>query len=139
MSFPMPRSIERMGNACVSKLFFTKIPLGFVRVQLLWLFFGSSCFVFANAIYVVIHKQQQEIAAVGDNLWYRKAQKFRAERNFWLSLFNAFLWLIVFEIHCLKRLKIKLKGEVSELKTKITEYENQITELLKSEGTKKND
>mmetsp|Transcript_21331 Transcript_21331/g.20494 ORF Transcript_21331/g.20494 Transcript_21331/m.20494 type:complete len:155 (-) Transcript_21331:3-467(-) len=132
LAFPLPKKLERMGTAAVSKIFFTKIHLGFFRIQLLWLFFGMSCFIFANSVFVVV--QKQEVTATGDNLWYRKAQRFRAERNFWLSLFNVFLWLIVFEIHCLKKLVVQLKSQAGEMKKVI---ESVATEKLKDEGAKK--
>ena len=96
-----------------------------------------SCFIFANCVYVSI--QKQNIEATGDNLWYRKAQKFRAERNFWLSLFNVSLWLIVYEVYCLKKLVVKLKKEASDAVLKLKELEDTISESVKEEVSKKED
>mmetsp|Transcript_3145 Transcript_3145/g.5722 ORF Transcript_3145/g.5722 Transcript_3145/m.5722 type:complete len:155 (+) Transcript_3145:235-699(+) len=110
LSISWPKRLERFGANVVNKIFFTKIN-GF---QLLWLFFAGSLVIFANSIHALHHgpgmcrtcQYQSEI------LWYSKAMKFRAERNFWLSLFNVFLWVLVWRVHCLKRQIIQLKDGV---------------------------
>lgn len=46
-------------------------------------------------------------------MWYRKASRYRAERNFWLSLFTFVLWLLVYKIYSLKELIVKLKANMN--------------------------
>jgi predicted Holliday junction resolvase-like endonuclease len=64
-------------------------------------------------------------------MWYRRASRYRAERNFWLSLFTLVLWLLVYKIYSLKETIVKLKAEVS---TKSNEREQK-----KSDQEKKSD
>ncbi len=136
LSFPLPKSLERMGTQAVGSIFFTRIHLGFLRVRLIWLFFTVSVLIFAHTILLVSKKQESAVS--GDNLWYRKAQKFRAERNFWLSLFNVSLWLIVYDVYCLKRLVVRLKTQVSEEKMKVKQLEEASADA-KNEEAKKED
>ena len=42
-------------------------------------------------------------------MWYRRASRYRAERNFWLSLFTLVLWLLVYKIYSLNDQIMKLK------------------------------
>ena len=42
-------------------------------------------------------------------MWYRRASRYRAERNFWLSLFTLVLWLLVYKIYSLNDKIMKLK------------------------------
>ncbi len=44
-------------------------------------------------------------------MWYRRASRYRAERNFWLSLFTLVLWLLVYKIYSLNDQIMKLKQE----------------------------
>lgn len=125
-----------MGTQAVGSIFFTRIHLGFLRVRLIWLFFTVSVLIFAHTILLVSKKQESAVS--GDNLWYRKAQKFRAERNFWLSLFNVSLWLIVYDVYCLKRLVVRLKTQVSEEKMKVKQLEEASADA-KNEEAKKED
>eukprot|EP00566_Odontella_aurita_P029785 CAMPEP_0113543644 /NCGR_PEP_ID=MMETSP0015_2-20120614/10269_1 /TAXON_ID=2838 /ORGANISM="Odontella" /LENGTH=76 /DNA_ID=CAMNT_0000443819 /DNA_START=578 /DNA_END=808 /DNA_ORIENTATION=+ /assembly_acc=CAM_ASM_000160 len=46
--------------------------------------------------------------------------KFRAERNFWLSLFNVILWMLVWVIHHDRMQILKLKDRLSELEATAT-------------------
>ncbi|KAL3767701.1 hypothetical protein ACHAW5_007465 [Stephanodiscus triporus] len=46
----------------------------------------------------------------GETMWYRRASRYRAERNFWLSLFTLVLWLLVYDIYALKRQIVGLRG-----------------------------
>jgi len=48
-------------------------------------------------------------------MWYRKASRFRAERNFWLSLFTLVLWLLVYNIYSLKRQIVQLRGNLDAI------------------------
>eukprot|EP00986_Skeletonema_menzelii_P012644 scaffold7065_cov147-Skeletonema_menzelii.AAC.3 len=45
----------------------------------------------------------------GETMWYRRASRYRAERNFWLSLFTLVLWLLVYKIWLLNDQIMKLK------------------------------
>ena len=137
LSFPLPKSLERMGTQAVGGIFFTRIHLGFLRVRLIWLFFTVSVLIFSRTVLMVTKKQ--ESAASADNLWYRKAQKFRAERNFWLSLFNVSLWLIVYDVYCLKKRVVRLKAQVSEEQMKVKQLEAEATVDGKNEESKKED
>ena len=46
-------------------------------------------------------------------MWYRKAARYRAERNFWLSLFTLVLWLLVYKIYMLKEAIVGLKAKLA--------------------------
>ena len=48
-------------------------------------------------------------------MWYRRATRYRAERNFWLSLFTLVLWLLVLNIYSLKQQIVKLRGELEAI------------------------
>jgi hypothetical protein len=47
-------------------------------------------------------------------MWYRKASRYRAERNFWLSLFTLVLWLLVYKMYSLKETIVKLKAKMAD-------------------------
>lgn len=51
-------------------------------------------------------------------MWYRRASRYRAERNFWLSLFTLVLWLLVYKIYSLNDQIVKLKQENGDGKKK---------------------
>jgi hypothetical protein len=46
-------------------------------------------------------------------MWYRRASRYRAERNFWLSLFTLVLWLLVYDIYSLKRQIVNLRSNAA--------------------------
>ena len=48
-------------------------------------------------------------------MFFRKAARYRAERNFWLSLFTFVLWLLVYKIHALKEQVVRLKADIANL------------------------
>ena len=50
-------------------------------------------------------------------MWYRRASRYRAERNFWLSLFTLALWLLVYNIYSLKEKIIKLRSDLETIST----------------------
>ena len=66
-------------------------------------------------------------------MWYRRASRYRAERNFWLSLFTLVLWLLVYNIYALKE-KIKLRGDLETISAISTEGN-----IPKNENDKKRD
>jgi hypothetical protein len=47
-------------------------------------------------------------------MWYRKASRYRAERNFWLGLFTLVLWLLVYKMYSLKETIVKLKAKMAD-------------------------
>lgn len=57
----------------------------------------------------------------GETMWYRRASRYRAERNFWLSLFTLVLWLLVYNIYALKEKIIKLRGDLETISDISTE------------------
>jgi len=54
-------------------------------------------------------------------MWYRRASRYRAERNFWLSLFTLVLWLLVYDIYALKRQIVGLREPAAGSATRTTE------------------
>jgi len=124
--------LEDFGAFVVEKIFFTKIRAGPVRLRLLWIFFMASILVFVSSI--------QKINQGGvcpncrfssETVWYSKALKFRAERNFWLSLFNSFLWVLVWKVYDLKKRILRLKDRIKELEAKLLNIAEQATEEIK--------
>lgn len=120
LSIPGPRRLEKLGWKLVEKIFFTRIRAGPIRIHLLWLFFLMSIGIFANSM----HRLKQNGVCTtckfhAETIWYTKALKFRAERNFWLSLFTCFLWLLVWEIYKLKTFIIQLKEQNTVLKSEL--------------------
>jgi hypothetical protein len=63
----------------------------------------------------------------GETMWYRRASRYRAERNFWLSLFTLVLWLLVFKIYSLKQTIVKLKGDLET--TRADGYQSKNSDL----------
>lgn len=50
-------------------------------------------------------------------MWYRRASRYRAERNFWLSLFTLVLWLLVYSIFSLKKQIVRLRGDLETIQS----------------------
>ena len=50
-------------------------------------------------------------------MWYRRASRFRAERNFWLSLFTLVLWILVYNIYSLKEQIVQLRGDLETIQS----------------------
>jgi len=68
--------------------------------------------------------------------WYKKAMKFRTERNFWLALFNVILWYLVARIHQLKGTVIRMKDTIRELESESKKVKVEVS-LPKSDTLKK--
>lgn len=120
LSIPGPRFLEKFGSKVVEKIFFTRIHAGPIRIHLLWLFFLASIGIFANSIHrLKLNGVCTTCKFHAETIWYTKALKFRAERNFWLSLFTCFLWILVWEVYKLKTLIIKLREQNLELKNEL--------------------
>jgi hypothetical protein len=66
-------------------------------------------------------------------MWYRKASRYRAERNFWLSLFTFVLWLLVYKIYSLKELIVKLKANMHEAEKSIGSGQKKTEQEKKSD------
>ena len=133
LSIPGPRRIEKFGTRAVEKIFFTTIHAGPIQIHLLWLFFLASVCIFASSV------QKLRVNGVcttckfqSEAIWYTKALKYRAERNFWLSLFTSFLWILVWKIYSLKNFILNLKEKTAELESKLALEVGQ-------KGDKKND
>ena len=120
MSLTWPPRLEERGTALVGKIFLTKIPAGprGLYVRVLWLFSAISIMVFIGSVQYLNNIDSVTCPTCkyhGENLWYGRAMRFRAERNFWLSLFNAILWFLVSTVYRLRRKTIKLRARVAEL------------------------
>jgi len=76
-----------------------------------------------------------------ETYWYKKSIKYRNERNFWLSLFNFFLWFLVWRIHQLKGKVIQLKERIRvlEVDDDSSKKEKIDANELKPDGLKKNE
>jgi len=119
LSLAWPRSLERAGSRIVSKIFFTEVRAGPVHIKLLYLFIALSVAIFAGTVRT-LHagaKPCKTCVYAGETLWYGKAMKFRAERNFWLSLFNVILWMLVWTVHRDRKKILSLKDRVLELES----------------------
>lgn len=102
---------EKSGTGLVGRIFFTRAR----GVRLAHVFIGASALIFFAA--------SRTVQGGFDGLdvppcsgtsceatWYRRASRYRAERNFWLSLFTLVLWLLVFKIYELKEQIVVLRG-----------------------------
>lgn len=121
MSIPGPARFAKIGNAIVHKIFFTRISIGLFQVRLLDFFILSSILIFLSCVHTVTMKPVSCVSCrfETETYWYKKAMKFRAERNFWLSLFNVFLWFLVWRIHSMKGIIIKNKDVIEEVKAEL--------------------
>lgn len=50
-------------------------------------------------------------------MWYRRASRYRAERNFWLSLFTLVLWILVYKVYTLKEQIVQLRGSLEAIRS----------------------
>lgn len=109
---------DKTSSAVVKRVFFTQIIVGPVRISLLWLFIHLSLLVFAHTANKVNKLQYDTMPYIFDSegMWYKRAQRYRAERNFWLSLFNIFLWFLVWKVHALKQNIAALASRLDAIK-----------------------
>ncbi|KAL7477397.1 hypothetical protein ACHAW6_003200 [Cyclotella cf. meneghiniana] len=120
LAVPFPKT-EKLCTELVGSIFFTRISVGVVYIRLVWVFMGMSCLIF----WIAITTLQMGFGSTrvpcsgtscpfhtGETMWYRRALRYRAERNFWLSLFTLLLWLLVYKIYSLKETIVKLRAEL---------------------------
>lgn len=141
LSMPTHRG-EKFGTKLVDKIFFTKVSIGPVYIGLVHVFIIASLFIFCIACRSI--KMGFGSAHVpcsgsscpfhtGETMWYRLASRYRAERNWWLSLFTLVLWLLVYRLYKMKEVIIKLREDLETI-TISTEANNS-----KSKNAKKRD
>jgi len=117
LSLSKPRFFERFGFSIVRKVFFIKLSFGPLKLDTIWFFICASLVIFAGTVQKL---QYIECKATNGAIvscaimepYYMKAMKARAQRNFWLALFNSFLWILVWKIFCLKREVLDLKAKL---------------------------
>lgn len=120
------RKIERFGTNLVGKIFFTRVSVGPFYVRLVNVFLGASLIIFSVACRSIqmgfgsAHVPCSGTSCpfhTGETMWYRRASRFRAERNFWLSLFTLVLWILVYNIYSLKEQIVKLRGDLETIQS----------------------
>lgn len=135
LSLPLlPAKVEKFGTNVVGKIFFTRVSVGLVYFRLVFVFIGMSLLIFGMAMrtlnvgfgsaHVPCHGNDCSLHT-GETMWYRKAKRFRAERNFWLSLFTLVLWLLVYNIYSLKLQIVKLRGDLHTISSDGYKQKNQ--------------
>jgi hypothetical protein len=58
-----------------------------------------------------------------ESIWYEKAILFRAERNFWLALFNLILWFMVWRVYSLKKYGLDLRDRIKALEAQLKDID----------------
>merc|ERR1712071_21696 len=133
LSIPGPRKLEKLGNDIVHKIFFTHIAIGKVHISLFLLFISISFLLFVTSV-SKLNGGKEGFQCLScryetETYWYKKAMKYRVERNFWLSLFNFILWFLVWRIQQLKQKVIRMKDIIQKLEVEVI--------ATKSDETKK--
>eukprot|EP00804_Cyclotella_cryptica_P000136 CCRYP_019712-RB/>CCRYP_019712-RB protein AED:0.28 eAED:0.28 QI:307/1/1/1/0/0/2/307/155 len=124
LAVPFPKT-EKLCTELVGSIFFTRISVGAVYIRLVWVFVAMSCLI----LWIAIKTLQMGFGSAhvpcsgtscpfhtGETMWYRRASRYRAERNFWLSLFTLVLWLLVYKIYSLKETIVKLKVQLEAIR-----------------------
>lgn len=122
LSIPAPARLVKFGNDVVHRIFFTRVTVGPIKVRLLDLFFVSSLVLLASCVHTLTLNKSIVCSTCryeSETYWYKKAMKFRSERNFWLSLFNTLLWLLVWRLHSLQGAVLKRQDRVRELEAEL--------------------
>lgn len=122
LSFSKPRFLERFGFSIVRRIFFLKLSFGPLKLDTIWFFIFASVVIFAATVQKLHHIECKgsngEIVSCSNmQPYYMKSMKLRAQRNFWLALFNFFLWIVVWRIFCLKREVLNLKAKLESVIT----------------------
>ncbi|KAL9178818.1 hypothetical protein ACHAXT_003949 [Thalassiosira profunda] len=125
LSVPI-QSVEKFGTKLVGKIFFTQVSVGAVCVRLVYVFIATSLLIFGVASRTIqagfgsAHVPCSGTSCPfhsGETMWYRRASRYRAERNFWLSLFTLVLWMLVLNIYALKTRVVKLQGQLEAIRS----------------------
>lgn len=120
------RGIEKFGTNVVGKIFFTRVTVGPMYIRLVSVFIGTSLLIFfiaSKSIQVGFASSHVPCTGTscsfhsGETMWYRRASRYRAERNFWLSLFTLVLWLLVSRIYMLKEQVVRLRGDLETIRS----------------------
>lgn len=146
---PSYPKIERFGTNVVGRIFFTRVSVGTFYIRLVYVFIGASLLIFGVAsrnIQMGFGSAHVPCSGnhcpfhTGETMWYRRASRFRAERNFWLSLNTLVLWLLVANIYMLKEKIVKLRGDLEIMRSEVLDaVEHRDKHKPKSGGHKKGD
>ena len=124
LALPLPRGLERLGTRAVGSIFFSRVAIGPIHFALVHLFIFTSfliCMMATRTISAGFASANVPCSGSacpyhsGETMFFRKAARYRAERNFWLSLFTFVLWLLVYKIHALKEQVVRLKADIANL------------------------
>ncbi|KAL7543642.1 hypothetical protein ACHAWF_007436 [Thalassiosira exigua] len=125
LAVPIER-VEKYGTSLVGKIFFTRVTVGPAHLSLVHFFIAASMLIFGMASRTIhegfggTHVPCTSTSCPfhsGETMWYRRASRHRAERNFWLSLFTLVLWMLVYNIYALKERIVRLRGELKAIKS----------------------
>jgi len=146
---PSYPKLERFGTNAVGRIFFTRVSVGAFYIRLVYVFIGASLLIFGVASRNIQHGFGSAHVPcsgnscpfhTGETMWYRRASRFRAERNFWLSLFTLVLWILVYNIYMLKLQIVQLRGDLGSMRTEVLEaVEHSEEHKEKNGGEKKRD
>ena len=123
LALPLPQGLERIGTRAIGSIFFSRVAIGPMHFALVHLFVFTSFLILCMATRTIntgfgnTHVPCSGSSCPfhsGETMFYRKAARYRAERNFWLSLFTFVLWLLVYKIHALKEQIVRLKASASD-------------------------
>lgn len=119
LCLPLPGNIGRYLRKLilnmVDKVLFTGLVSGFnlyqICVLLSSMLFLLSCYDTARAATRLDESRGAILELKEDRL---RCQKWRAERNFWISMMSSVLWLILFRVHKMAKELHFLKAEVAD-------------------------
>lgn len=119
LCLPLPGNIGRFIRKwilkAVDKVLFTGLVSGFnlyqICVILSSLLFLMSCFETAKAATRLEESRGVILDLKEDRL---RCQKWRAERNFWISMMSSVLWLVLFRVHKMAKELNFLKSEIAD-------------------------
>lgn len=126
LSVPSVKKIDRFGTRLVEKMFFIELSVGPFNFYLIWFFVWASFLILMIAwrsVHIGFVTAQAPCTAPvcsfhnGETMWYRKASRFRAERNWWLSLFTFSLWVLVYKVYSLKKRILTLKEDMETIRS----------------------
>lgn len=121
LSMPLPRKIDKIGTNLVRKIFFIEVSVGRAKFYLIWVFVWMSLLILgfaSRSIQLGFNSGNAPCSGtscplhLGETMWYRRAVRYRAERNWWLSLFTFVLWLLVYRIYSLKERVVTMRHDL---------------------------